>query len=99
MKNINYHFNLRFPSDFYDQEVKSEIIGFIRGFYYGRSSCGKDACSEEESISYLNEIVLFEVYDIQFVKFNQERKEGEKEIELTVNIDIDVTDKSPYLPM
>lgn len=27
MKNINYHFNLRFPSDFYDQEAKSEIIG------------------------------------------------------------------------
>ena len=50
-------------------------------------------------ISYLKEIVLFEVYDIQFVKFNQERKEGEKEIELTVNIDIDVTDKSPYPPM
>ena len=47
-------------------------------------------------ISYLKEIVLFEVYDIQFVKFNQERKEGEKDIELTVNIDIDVTDKSPY---
>lgn len=61
MKNINYHFNLRFPSDFYDQEVKSEIISFIRGFYYGRSSCGKDACSEEELISYLKEIVLFEV--------------------------------------
>lgn len=50
-------------------------------------------------ISYLNEIVLFEVYNIQFVKFNQERKEGEKEIELTVNNDIDVTDKSPYPPM
>ena len=47
----------------------------------------------------MNEIVLFEVYDIQFMVFNQERKEGEKEIELIVNIDIDVTDKSPYLPM
>lgn len=88
MKNINYHFNLRFHFLIIKVRRKSEIIGFIRGFYYGRSSCGKDACSEEELISYLKEIVLFEVYDIQFVKFNQERKEGEKEIELTVNIDI-----------